>query len=67
MKNTICGILWNQNLTKFEKVSKSLKKSKAVGFDDLSDNIIIDAFDNLKNNLFHVFKASIQLGIFLTV
>ena len=27
-------------------------------------NIIIDAYDNLKNNLFHVFKISIQQGIF---
>ena len=35
MKNTICGTLWDQNLTKFKKASESLKKPKAVGFDDL--------------------------------
>ena len=48
----------------FEEAFKSLKRNKAAGFDDLSSNIIIDAYDSLKNILFHVFKVSIQQGIF---
>ena len=47
----------------FEEAFKSLKRNKAAGFDDLSSNII-DAYDNLKNILFHVFKVSIEQGIF---
>ena len=46
----------------FEEAFKSLKRNKATGFDDLSSNI--DAYDSLKNILFHVFKVSIQQGIF---
>ena len=37
---------------KFEEAFKSLKRSKAAGFDDLSSNIIIDAYDSFKNILF---------------
>ena len=48
----------------FEEAFKSLKRNKAAGFDDLSSNIIIDAYDSLKNIQFHVFKVSIQQGIF---
>ena len=48
----------------FEEAFKSLKRNKAAGFDDLSSNIIIDAYDSLKNILFHVFKVSIQQGVF---
>ena len=48
----------------FEEAFKSLKRNKAEGFDDLSSNIIIDAYDSLKNILFHVFRVSIQQGIF---
>ena len=48
------------NFDKFGKAFKILKRNKAVGFDDLSSNIIIDAYDSLKNILFHVFKVSIQ-------
>ena len=47
-----------------EEAFKSLKWNKAVGFDNFSSNIIIDAYDSLKNILFHVFKLSIQQGIF---
>ena len=50
------------NLRKFK--FKSLKRNKAVGFDDLNSNIISDAYGSLKNILFHVLKASIQQGIF---
>ena len=48
----------------FEEALKSLKWNRATGFDDLSSNIITDAHDSLKNVLFHVFKVSIQQGIF---
>lgn len=46
------------------KAFKSLGQSKAASFDDVSSNIIIDAYDKLKNILFHVFKVSIKQGIF---
>ena len=52
------------NFDEFEEAFKTLKWNKAAGFDDLSSNIIIDAYDSLKNILFHVFKVSIQQGIF---
>ena len=52
------------NFDKFEEAFKSLKRIKAAGFDELSSNIITDAYDTLKNILFHVFKISIQQGIF---
>ena len=52
------------NFDEFEEAFKSLKRNKAAGFDDLSSNIIIDAYDSLKNMLFHVFKVSIQQEIF---
>ena len=44
-------------------LSKILKQNKAAGFDDLSSNFIIDAYDSLKNILFHVFKVSTKQGI----
>ena len=52
------------NFEEFEEVFKSLKRSKAAGFDDLSGNIIIDAYESLKNILFHVFKVLIQQETF---
>ena len=52
------------NFNDFEEAFKSLKRSKDAGVDDLSCNIIIDAYDSFKNILFHVFKVSFQQGIF---
>ena len=52
------------NFDEFEEAFKSLKRNKAAGFDDVSSNIIIDAYDSFNNILFHVFKVSIQQGIF---
>ena len=52
------------NFDVFEEAFKSLKRSIAAGFDNLSSNIIIDAYDSLKNIHFHVFKVSIQHRIF---
>ena len=51
------------NFDESEEAFKSLKRNNAAGFDDLSSNIIIDAYDSFKNILFHVFKVSIQQGI----
>ena len=52
------------NFDEFEETFKSLKRNKAAGFHDLSSNNVTDAYDTLKNILFHIFKASIQQGIF---
>ena len=52
------------NFDQFEEAFKSLKQNKAAGFHDLSSNIIIDAYDSLKNILFHAFKVSTEQGIF---
>ena len=52
------------NFDEFEEALKSLKRNKATGFDDLSSNTIIDAYDSLKNILFHIFKVSIKQRIF---
>ena len=45
------------NFDEFEEF-KRLKQNKAAGFDDLNSNIIIDAYDSLKNILYHIFKVS---------
>ena len=52
------------NFDKFEEAFKSSKQSKAAGFDHLSSNIVMDAYDNLKNILFPDFMVSIKQGIF---
>ena len=49
---------------KFQEAFRSLKRNKAAGFDDFSSNVIIDAYDGLKNILFHVFKISSEQGRF---
>ena len=36
------------NFAEFEGAFKSLKQNKAAAFDDLSNNIIIDAYNSLK-------------------
>ena len=52
------------NFDEFEEAFKSLKQNKAADYDDLSSSIIIDAYDSLKNILFHIFKVSIKQGVF---
>ena len=52
------------NIDEFEEAFKSLKRNKASGFDGFSSNIIIDAYDSLKNILFHAFDVSVQQRIF---
>ena len=53
------------NFDEFVEAFKSLKRNKAAGFDDLSSNIIIDAYDSLKNILFHIFKVQLNKEHFL--
>ena len=48
------------NFNEFEEAYKRLKRNKTAGFDDLNSNIIIDAYDSLKNIILHVFKISVQ-------
>ena len=45
------------NFNEFEEAFKSLKRNKAANQDDVSSNIITDAYDSLKNVLFHVSKS----------
>ena len=52
------------NFDEFDEALKRLKRNKAAGFDYLSSKIIFDAYENIKNILFHVFEVSIQQGIF---
>ena len=52
------------NFEEFEEALKSLKRNKAADFDNLRSNIIINAYDSLKNILLHVFKVSVQQGTF---
>ena len=47
-----------------EEAFKSLKRNKTAALANLSSITKIDAYDCLKNILFHVFKVSIQQGIF---
>ena len=48
----------------FKNAFKSLKRNKATGADDLSCNIIIDSYEDIKLPLFYVFKSSIREGVF---
>ena len=52
------------NFNEFEEAFKSLKRNKDACFDDLHGNIIINAYDSLKNILFHVSNVLIKQGTF---
>ena len=41
-------------------VFEEFETKQSWSFDDLSSNTIIDAYDNIRNTLFHVFKVLIQ-------
>ena len=41
-----------------------MKQHKTAGFDGSNSNIVIDAFDSLKNIRFYIFKVSTQRRIF---
>ena len=48
----------------FEKAFKTLKRNKAIGYDGLSGNIIMDVYDSIKVILFKIFKASLEEAVF---
>jgi hypothetical protein len=48
----------------FEKAFKSIKKNKSIGADQVNGNVIIECFEQLKNILFKIFRASIHQGVF---
>ena len=48
----------------FEKAFKSIQRNKAAGYDDITSNIIIDVYHEIKYPLYEVFKCSIQEGKF---
>ena len=52
------------NFDEFVGAFKSLKRNKVAAFEGLSSNIIIDAYNSLKNILLHVSKVWIKQGIF---
>ena len=41
-----------------------LKRNKAIGYDGLSGNIIMDVYDSIKVILFKIFKASLEEAVF---
>ena len=48
----------------FQKAFKMLKRNKAIGYDGLSGNIIMDVYDSIKVILFKIFKASLEEAVF---
>ena len=48
----------------FEKALKTFKRNKAIGYDDLSGDIIMDVYDSIKVILFKIFKASLVEAFF---
>ena len=48
----------------FEKAFRTLKRNKAIGYDGLSCNIIMDVYDSIKVILFKIFKASLEEAVF---
>ena len=48
----------------FEKAFKTLKRNKAIGYDGLNGNIIMDVYDSIKVILFKIFKASLEEAVF---
>ena len=51
-------------LKEFEDAFKSLKKNKAAGIDDITSNIIIETFEEIKMPLFYIFRFSFERGVF---
>ena len=51
--------------SRIRKAFKTLKRNKAIGYDDLSGDIIIDVYDSIKVILFKIFKASLEEAVFL--
>ena len=47
-----------------KKAFKTRKRNKAIGYDGLSDNIIMDVYDSIKVILFKTFKTSLEEAVF---
>ena len=47
-----------------EKAFKTLKRNKAICYDGLSGNIIMDVYGSIKVILFKMFKASLEEAVF---
>ena len=56
----------NTNLTfsELETAYFSVNKNKAPGYDDISSNVILNCYNEIKYLLFHIFNKSITTGIF---
>ena len=48
----------------FKKAFKTLKRNKAIGYDGLSGNIIIDIYDSIEVIHFKIFKTSLEEAVF---
>ena len=48
----------------FEKAFKTLKGNKAIGYDGVNGNIIMNFFDSIKVILINYFKASLEEAVF---
>ena len=55
-----CELLFKE----FEDAFKSLQRNKACGIDNVSSNIVIDVYDEIKQPLFQIFKHSFDTGVF---
>ena len=53
-----------RSFQEFEKAFKTLKRNKAIGYDGLNGNIIINVYDSIKVILFKIFKASLEEAVF---
>ena len=42
----------------------SIRKNKAPGYDDISSNVILNSYSELKDVLFYIFNKSLNSGIF---
>ena len=47
----------------FQKAFKTLKRNKAIGYDGLSGNIIMDVYDSIKVIFFKICKISLEEAV----
>ena len=50
--------------SEFTTAFNSLKTNKSNGYDDISSNVVIKIYDEIKTPLFHIFSESLKQGIF---
>ena len=48
----------------FENAFKNLKKNKAPGIDEITTNIVLSVYDEIKFPLFKIFRLSFSTGVF---